>query len=191
MVGTSGSGKSTVGRAAAGRLGVPFLELDSLRHQPNWEELPDDEFRRRTAAFLDEAGAGWVVDGNYSAVRPIVRERASHIVWLDLPRWRVMTQIVPRTLGRNLLRRELWNGNKEPVFGIFKRDPLENIVLWAWTTHARRRREYAEQAAGDDRWVVLRSRREINRWLARLDPDRSGRAHRPPRSFSPPRSGGD
>ena len=167
MVGTSGSGKSTVGRAAAERLGVPFLELDSLRHQAGWVELPDDEFRRRTVEFLDSAGDGWVVDGNYSAVRPIVRERATHIVWLDLPRWRVMAQIIPRTLGRNLLRRELWNGNREPVFGIFKRDPLENIVLWAWTTHARRRREYAEQL--DERWVRLRSRREVNAWLASLD----------------------
>jgi adenylate kinase family enzyme len=168
MVGTSGSGKSTVGRAAAERLGVPFLELDSIRHQAGWAELPDDEFRRRTTAFLDEAGDGWVVDGNYSAVRPIVRARATHIVWLDLPRWRVMAQIVPRTLGRNLLRRELWNGNREPVFGILKRDPLENIVLWAWTTHGRRRREYAEQL--DERWVRLRTRREVDRWLASLPP---------------------
>ena len=164
VVGTSGSGKSTVGRAAAARLGVPFLELDSLRHQAGWEELPDDEFRARTAAVV--AGDGWVVDGNYSAVRDLVRARATRIVWLDLPRWRVMSQIVPRTLARVVLRRELWNGNRETWRGLLSRDPSESIILWAWTTHARRRREYSAQL--DERWVRLRSRREVRRWLDAL-----------------------
>jgi adenylate kinase family enzyme len=164
MVGTSGSGKSTVGRAAADVLGVPFLELDSIRHQAGWRELPDDEFRARTAEFV--AGDGWVVDGNYSAVRPIVRERATHIVWLDLPKWQVMLQVVRRTLGRAVLRRELWNGNRESWRSLFSRDPTESIILWAWTSYDRRRREYAEEL--DGRWVRLRSRREVKSWLASL-----------------------
>lgn len=143
---------------------MPFLELDSLRHQAGWVELPDDEFRARTAAVV--AGDGWVVDGNYSAVRELVRERVTHIVWLDLPRWRVMLQIVPRTVGRIAGRRELWNGNREQWRNLLTRDPRENIILWAWTTHARRRREYTEQL--DERWVRLRSRREVRAWLAGL-----------------------
>jgi adenylate kinase family enzyme len=71
--GTSGSGKSTLGRAAAERLGVPFVELDAIRHLPGWEELPDDEFRAQVAALV--AADGWVVDGNYAVVRPLVDER--------------------------------------------------------------------------------------------------------------------
>jgi adenylate kinase family enzyme len=121
VLGTSGSGKTTVGRAAAQRLGVPFLELDSVRHQRNWTELPDDEFRRHAAEMA--ATDAWVIDGNYRIVRDITTARATRIVWLDPPRWRVMTQVARRSLGRVVFRRELWNGNRERWANLFSRDP--------------------------------------------------------------------
>lgn len=159
--GTSGSGKSTVGRSAADRLGVPFIELDGLRHLPDWQEMPDDDFRAQVARVV--GGDGWVIDGNYRVVRPIVDERATQVVWLDLPRWLTMVQVIRRSIGRVVLRRELWNGNRERWRNLLSRDPLQSIILWAWTTHGRRRREY--EAMLDDRWVRLRSRREIRAWL--------------------------
>jgi adenylate kinase family enzyme len=163
MRGTSGSGKSTVGRAAALRLGIPYVELDAIRHGPNWTEMPDDEFTARVEAIA--AGEAWVVDGNYGAVRAITGERATAIVWLDLSRARTIWQVFVRSFSRAALRKELWNGNREQ----FRRwlDP-EHPIRWAWSTHARRRREYEAAAAGDDRWVRLRSRREVRAWLDSL-----------------------
>jgi adenylate kinase family enzyme len=161
--GTSGSGKSTVGRAAAARLGIPYVELDAIRHGPNWTEMPDDEFRIRVAELLE--ADQWVVDGNYGAVRELTGARATQIVWLDLPRWLVMLQVSWRSFSRAALRKELWNGNREQ----FRRwvDP-GHPIRWAWSTHARRRAEYA--AAVDGRWVRLRSRREVRAWLDGLRP---------------------
>ena len=54
MVGTSGSGKTTVGRALAARLDIPFIELDSIFHQPGWTELPEEEFRERYADAMED-----------------------------------------------------------------------------------------------------------------------------------------
>ena len=84
VVGSSGSGKSTVAARLAEQLGVPHTELDAINHQPNWTPLPHEEFRRRVTEIT--AGAQWVVDGNYSTVRDIVWDRADTVVWLDLPR---------------------------------------------------------------------------------------------------------
>jgi adenylate kinase family enzyme len=74
LVGVSGSGKSSLGRDLAARLVVPFAELDAIFHQPDWTPLAEDQFRRRVTATA--SGDGWVIDGNYSAVRPLVWERA-------------------------------------------------------------------------------------------------------------------
>ena len=77
VIGSSGSGKTNVGRAVAARLGVAFLEMDALRHGPGWTETPDGRFRGLVSdSVADDA---WVVDGNYtSVVREIVWSRMHH-----------------------------------------------------------------------------------------------------------------
>lgn len=135
VVGCSGSGKTTAAARLAEHLDVPHIELEAVFHQPRWAPLPEEEFRGR----LDEVLAGdrWVVDGNHSAVRDLVWSRAGTIAWIDLPRWRAMCQLIPRTVVRAVTRRELWNGNREPLTGMFRWDPDRSILHWSWTTHHR------------------------------------------------------
>jgi adenylate kinase family enzyme len=167
LVGNSGSGKTTVGRALAAALAAPFTELDSIYHQPNWEPLPDAEFRARVAPLV--AADAWVIDGNYRAVRDLVWGRADTIVWFDLPRRTVLRQVVLRTVGRGLTRRELWNGNRESLSSLVKRDPEESIIRWSWTQHAKYRDRY--RAAAADRqfahlaFVRISSRADARRLL--------------------------
>jgi adenylate kinase family enzyme len=152
VVGNSGAGKTTLARRLAAALDVPCVELDAVFHQPDWQELPRDEFRARTAEHA--AGDGWVIDGNYSVVRDLVWARADSVVWLDFPRWRVMRQLTWRTLRRGVTRAELWNGNRENLRWLFRRDPRESIVLWAYTNHAKYHDRYAA-ARADPAWAHL------------------------------------
>jgi adenylate kinase family enzyme len=137
VIGCSGSGKTTFGKTLAARLGVEFVELDSIFHQPGWTELPEAEFQARVRAVA--AGDAWVVDGNYGAVRPIVLDRATTVAWLDYSRPRVMQQVIRRSVARGVTRRELWNGNRENP-----REWLnaEHPIRWAWSQHGRKRVEY-------------------------------------------------
>ncbi|HEX3816330.1 MAG TPA: hypothetical protein VHX59_26105 [Mycobacteriales bacterium] len=169
VVGISGSGKSTLAAALADRLGVPHIELDSLHHQADWTPRPADELRELVAERLD--ASGWVCDGNYSAVQPIVWAGADTVVWLDLPRRTVMRQVILRTLRRVITRKELWNGNRETWRNAFLEK--ESIIRWAWTHHPKTRARYAA-AIGDPQWtsldfVRLSSRTEIERFLHTID----------------------
>lgn len=163
VLGTSGAGKTTFARRLARRIGVPHLELDALFHQPGWEPADDDAFASGLAEWLAQAPDGWVVDGNYRARTADVTARADTVVWLDHPRWLVTSRVVRRTLARVLLRRELWNGNRERLVNLVTREPAENIVLWSWRTFAPNREQLA--AAADARWVRLRGGRAARRWL--------------------------
>jgi adenylate kinase family enzyme len=182
VVGTSGSGKSTVARDLAAIMGVPHIELDGIHHQPGWEPLPKEEFRRIVAAAAAEDG--WVTDGNYGTVQPLIWARADTVVWLDLPKRTVMRQVTWRSLRRVARREELWNGNRESWRNFLSWDPEQSVISWAWHTHAEDRARYA--AAASDaanahlRFVRLSSRDDVGRFLAearreaaRTEPDRA------------------
>ncbi|GII32653.1 AAA family ATPase [Planotetraspora mira] len=167
VVGNSGSGKTTLARRLAEQLGAPHVELDALYHQPGWEPLPADEFRRRIDALVTRDA--WVIDGNYSAVRERIWARADTVIWVDPPRRVVMWQVVIRTLRRAATRAELWNGNRERWRNLTTLDPHESVVMWAWTKHREYRDRYTRAAASAEhahlRFVRLRSRRDVRRLL--------------------------
>ena len=165
VVGNTGSGKTTLAKVLAARLGVPHVELDAIFHQPNWTPLQTDEFRQRVAESV--AGDAWVVDGNYSSVRDLVWQHADTVVWLDVTRVLVMRQVVARTLRRMATGEELWNANRERWRSLFDAD--ESIIAWAWTQHGKYQTRYAAAAAdpanGHLTFIRLRSRTEISRFL--------------------------
>jgi adenylate kinase family enzyme len=165
VVGNSGSGKSTLAAALAARLGVAHVELDAFKHQANWVQLPADEFAVRVRTAI--AAEGWVVDGNYSAVRDEVWQRADTVIWVDPPRTVLMRQVIGRTLRRAILRTELWNGNREPLSNFFRLDPQESVIAWAWVKHGEYRDRYAA-AAADPRWSHL----TFHRLRTRADTER-------------------
>lgn len=162
MASASCSGKTTLGRELARRLDVPFVELDSLNHGPNWLQATPEELRTRVEPYL--AGPGWVVDGSYrSKLGDLVLESADVVVWLDLPRRVWLPRLLRRTLGRVVRRQRLWNDNRETLWdGFFAR---ESLLRFAIRTYPERRRRYPVDLARFN-LVRLRSPREIERWLA-------------------------
>jgi adenylate kinase family enzyme len=163
VTGTSGSGKSTLARRVAAALDAPYTELDALHHGPAWTPRPD---------FLDavtrlSAAERWTTEWQYQLARPILVSRTDLPIFLDLPRWLVMTRVVRRTLGRRLGRIELWNGNFEPPLRTVFRD-RDHIVRWAWRTHHEQLGRVIElvDQRPDLQVVRLQTARQVDQWVA-------------------------
>ncbi len=171
--GSSGSGKTTFAAALAATLGAPHVELDALYHLADWTPRPDADLRQVVATAT--SGDRWVVDGNYAVVQDDLVAKADAVVWLDLPRSVVMRRVLWRTLSRGLLRQELWNGNRESLTSLLRRDPEDNIVAWAWTTWERRHAEAVAASSGSvpDHVTVIRltSPSGVATFLAAVSPE--------------------
>lgn len=163
VAGTSGSGKSTLAQRIAGVLDLPYSELDALQHGPGWTALP---------SFADDvarlaAGDAWVTEWQYARVRELLLSRADCLVWLDLPRWTVMAQVIGRTVRRRLRRQRLWQGNVEPPLRTLLTD-RDHIVRWAWRTHPRTRLRMLDviERRSDLTIVRLVDRGAVSAWVA-------------------------
>ncbi|MGI8554135.1 MAG: adenylate kinase [Dehalococcoidia bacterium] len=168
VIGTTGTGKTTMGRQLSRLLDIPHTELDALHWDPNWTEAPVDVFRERVARALQ--GDAWVVDGNYSKARDIVWRRADTIVWLDYPLPVILWRLGRRTFRRLATREQLWNGNRESWRSHFL--SRDSLFLWVFQTYWKRRRlfpqllqrpEYAQA-----RVLRLYSPQAARTWLSRL-----------------------
>jgi adenylate kinase family enzyme len=167
IVGSTGSGKTTLARRLSALLDLPHVELDSLWWKPNWTNVPIEEFRASVQSAVDQPR--WIIDGNYSAIRDQIWNRADCIVWLDYSFPMIFRRLIARTWRRIFAGEECCNGNRESVWRTFTRD---SILWWAITTYRQRRKAYrsllADQAAADKTIVVHARPPETEAWVAQL-----------------------
>lgn len=171
VIGSSCSGKTTLARKLAAKLDMQHIELDQLFWLPAWKQRPADEFR----ASVREAVATerWVSCGNFTEVRDVLWNRATHAVWINYSFPLVFSRALRRTVRRCFIKEELFNGNYESFRQSFL--SRDSILWWVLTTFRRRRRQYRQLF--DDRvhpelsLIELRHPRDAERLIEKLDRD--------------------
>jgi adenylate kinase family enzyme len=169
IVGSSGTGKSTVARAIGARLGLPVIHLDNHYWRPGWVPSDDADFDARVAALA--AADRRVIDGQYSRTWDLRVGRADMIVWLDLPRRVYFWRVLKRTLrGRGRVRPDLGEGCPERLDLAFPHN------VWDYPRRSRGRMIVRlQQSPGARRVVILKSQRQIDAFVAGLVPATASR----------------
>lgn len=167
VLGTSASGKTTLARELAGRIGAVAIDLDELHWAPGWTEIPDEEFRRKLIHALE--ATSWVTSGNYSSVQELYMTGADTLIWLDYSFSVVFGRVLKRTFRRVVFREVCCNGNYESWRTTFSRD---SIILWVLRTYWKRRRKYGEMFSVPERdgaqLIRFRTPRQAREWLDKV-----------------------
>ncbi len=170
VVGNSGSGKSTLSAKIANTLDIPHIEIDALFHQPNWSRPDEVQFLHD----VDQATQSerWVVDGNFSSVRPLLWEKIDTLVFIDFPIVFALFRITKRSIKRILTREVLWGTNRETWGSLFSYRREKNLLLWTLSNFKRRRALYLNPELSitypNLSVIRLRNKTELVKFLAKL-----------------------
>lgn len=184
VAGVSGSGKTTLSGRIGAMWNLRHIEIDGLFHGRNW--TPRAEFLDDVRAFA--ADDRWVTEWQYTSkgTDAILAPRAQLAIWLDYPYRVVRSRLIRRTLARGILRRELWNGNREKgPWHLLNRDPEENILAWQTATLHKWAERFPEVQERFPHLTIVRLQhpRETERWL-RAQAGASGVSIAPPKRRS-------
>src|SRR3954454_13806559 len=112
VIGSGGSGKTTLSRSLGQKLNVPVVHLDQLYWSAGWVEMPKQEWSRVVDDLLlrDE----WIIDGNYSGTLEKRIAKCDTIIFLDMSSILCLWRIVKRRfLYRRGTRPDMAEGCEE------------------------------------------------------------------------------
>jgi adenylate kinase family enzyme len=163
IIGSGGTGKSTLARRLGETLGVDVIHLDSLYWRPGWEETPKSEWSRTIDNIIQKRS--WIMDGNYSGTLEKRLEACSVVIFLDLPRTTCLWRVVKRAFRyRHQTRPDMAAGCPERL-------TLE-FLLWIWNYQSRTRPKILRMLEGIRRRKTvfqLQSQAEIDRLLTNAE----------------------
>lgn len=162
VIGSGGSGKTTVATRLGESLNLEVSHLDQLFWRPGWIKREPEDWLQIVTDLTDRDS--WILDGNYGGTLDVRLQKCDTVVFLDLSRWLCLWRIVKRALRyRNRSRPDMGEGCPEKL-------DLE-FVLWVWNFPRDTKPTIAkllyEHGAGKQ-IVWLRSRREVEEFLARV-----------------------
>jgi adenylate kinase family enzyme len=96
VIGSPGSGKTTLSTRLAAKLAVPVHYLDLHHWAPGWQYREATEARERVRLLTETPQ--WVMDGNFAETFDLRMPRADTLIWLDYPRVTCIRRILARTI---------------------------------------------------------------------------------------------
>jgi len=166
IIGSPGSGKSTLSHEVARRTGLPLHHLDRLYWKSGWVETEPAQWRETVERLVAEPR--WIIDGNYSSSLAPRLARADTVIDLDLPAWQCVLGVLRRLVGAQARERpDMAVGCRERL----NKEFIEFIVYTATFPRRVRPRIRQRMCGFTGRYICLRSRADAARFLAGLEVD--------------------
>lgn len=174
VYGSTSAGKTTVTKELGRILDSDVIILDDVFWGPNWEMPTTESFQKKVKEIIS-GKEKWVVDGNYSKVRPLILPNATFAVFLDLPLYLILWRVFSRTISRNTIiniheptplpKRIEESGNGEHLlFSIYQLSSyaIRNIIKKKIPGII----EEVKNELGEKNYIVLRKQKDVDKFLS-------------------------
>lgn len=147
IMGSTGVGKTTLGKQLSTQLDIPFVELDNLFWLEDWQGRSKSEFQDIVGAYASTES--WIMDGNYESVRTIIWSEADTLIWLDYSFSVVFYRLVKRILLRAISKEVVCGNNIDNGWVHLKLWSKDSLINWLFQTYWKRKEEMPRMIAND------------------------------------------
>lgn len=166
VIGSGGSGKSTLSQKLGTLLDLPVIHLDTYFWNANWVPKPNEEWERIVEHFTNEEH--WIMDGNYTRTMDIRIKKADLIIFMDMPRILCMYRIIKR--------RFMYHKKSRPDMNQECQEKLDwEFLKWVWNYRARSRVntiQKLEQIKEPQQVITVKTKKQVNELLVMLEKKR-------------------
>lgn len=158
VIGSGGSGKSTLSRRLGDATGIEVIHLDSLYWKPNWEKTSAEEWEKVISNLVTRES--WIMDGNFGGTLEMRIKAADTVFFLDIARCVCLYRVIKRLIkfrGKN--RPDMTEGCNERLDVEF--------LSWIWNYPGRSRPRVLAQMKEfpNKRFIILRSNLDAENFL--------------------------
>ncbi|WP_130859465.1 DNA topology modulation protein [Gracilibacillus phocaeensis] len=162
IIGSGGSGKSTLSRELGEILDKQVYHLDALFWKPGWVGVPREKQTSVQQELVEQES--WIIDGNYGGTMEIRLHKADTIIFLDISRAICTYRIIKRWIQyRNKTRPDMGEGCEERI-------SLE-FLQWVWKYPSTKRPiilEKLNSLSNEKEVIILTSPKEVRQFLERI-----------------------
>ncbi|AJS61499.1 DNA topology modulation protein [Paenibacillus sp. IHBB 10380] len=166
VIGSGGSGKSTLSQRLSNILDIPVIHLDTYFWNPNWVPKTNEEWDKIVEQFTNEDH--WIIDGNYSRTMDIRIKKADLIIFLDMPRFLCIYRIIKRRI--------MYHKKTRPDMNEECPEKLDwEFIKWVWNYRRRSRMntiKKLDQIKEHQQVIIVKTRKQVNELIERLEEKR-------------------
>lgn len=166
VIGCAGSGKTFLTLKLQEKLQLPVFHLDQYHWKPNWQRVDEEIF---TKAHHDLCVQKlWIIEGIYFRHASERFEHADAIIFLDMPRYVCLWNVIKRSLFNSS---KVIEGNPQGCQLNLLNWKFLEFLQWIWNFKSKHRQvilDTLRKIEGEKSVYIITSRTEMNDFLKLL-----------------------
>lgn len=162
LIGSGGSGKSSLARQLGRILRIEVFHLDAIFWNPGWVGTPRDVQQRVQKELTSRES--WIIDGNYSSTIDIRLQAADTIIFFDLSKWLCLYRVLKRRIQYHKKKR------MDMAEGCEERLDLQ-FLKWVWKFPEQQRPQILEKLnrlSQEKEIIILNSPKAVNLFIEKM-----------------------
>ncbi|MBP1963270.1 DNA topology modulation protein [Paenibacillus aceris] len=162
LIGSGGSGKSSLARELGDILAIRVYHLDAIFWKPGWVSTPKEEQIRvqEELISLDK----WIIDGNYGGTIDIRLRSADTIIFFDLSKWLCLYRVLKRRIQYHKKNRiDMGEGCEERIDLQF--------LKWVWEYPEKQKPKILEKLRAlsqEKEIIIIKSPKAVKEFLEKV-----------------------